>query len=388
MNILIFEWATGTYTYDDVVAAFDKLGYSYKTVSYAFDDLDNDEFFEWRFGKCLNEGKFDAVYSTNYFPLVAKCCHDRHIKYISWSYDNPLNLTNIEDTLGYEENHVFLFDRIQAEGYRKKGFSNVYHMPLAANTDRLSKITLSSADIAKYSSEISFVGKLYDSMFPAYKQLMDEHCQGYVDGIVRSQRQIYGYYFVDELLTDDFVKRVNENIKKLNPESGLVLTKEALSYAIGAQITREDRMILLKLLGMHHQVKLYSRENNEALKDNVQFMGSCGYRVEMPKIFKASKINLNINLKISQSGIPLRVMDVLGSGGFLLSSYQPELAEYFVNERDVVMYDSIEDAYMKADYYLKHEDERIAIARNGYEIVKSNFSYEGQLGKIFETAGL
>ena len=63
-------------------------------------------------------------------------------------------------------------------------------------------------------------------------------------------------------------------------------------------------------------------------------------------------------------------MDVLGAGGFLLTNFQPELLMYFENEKDLVYYDSLDDM-QKAKYYLTHEDERIEIAKNGHEKVKT-----------------
>ncbi len=49
---------------------------------------------------------------------------------------------------------------------------------------------------------------------------------------------------------------------------------------------------------------------------------------------------------------------------------------------DCVIYESIEDAVAKAEYYLEHEEERQEIAHNGHEAVK-RFSYENQLDKMF-----
>ena len=40
-------------------------------------------------------------------------------------------------------------------------------------------------------------------------------------------------------------------------------------------------------------------------------------------------------------------MDILGAGGFLLSNYQPELAEYFEDGKEVVMYHSRADLVEK-----------------------------------------
>ncbi len=387
MKLLIFEWAAGTFTYNDIIESFAANGISYRTVSYQFGDKNEDEFFEKRFTKVLKDDYYDAVFSVNYFPLVAACCHNCNLPYISWSYDNPLDVPDIEKTLGLPGNYVFLFDRIQTEGYRKKGFTNVYHMPLAANCKRLETIKLTKQEQALYAADVSFIGKMYDSMFGQYRELMDEHSKGYIDAVVAAQSKVYGYWFAEELLTDDLMKRINDHFRELQPDTQFILPKEALAYAIAAQITRTDRLILLNLLAKRMSVSVYSWERCNLLQ-NVKFMGSCDYYGQMTKVFKASSINLNITLKISQSGIPLRVMDILGAGGFLLSNYQPEIAENFVDGEDVVMYESIEDALEKAVYYLGHDDIRRQIAQSGHNKAKELFSYEKQLGKIFEISGM
>lgn len=259
--------------------------------------------------------------------------------------------------------------------------------PLAVNTDRLDQITLTKAEADLYGSEISFVGKLYQSPLGEYMSAMDEYCKGYLDSVCDVQLKLYGCYLLDQIFTEDFISRINTHYRSLRPDTTFQLTREALSYACAAQITRKERLLLLGLLSSHHQVKLYSREENQVLK-NVQFMGSCGYLHQMPRIFKASSINLNITLKINQSGIPLRIMDILGSGGFLLSNFQIELAEYFQNEKEVILYESIEDAYAKADFFLKHPDLRMEIARHGYQKVREQFNYKKQLATLFQESGM
>ena len=69
----------------------------------------------------------------------------------------------------------------------------------------------------------------------------------------------------------------------------------------------------------------------------------------------------------------------MGSGGFLISSYQPELYEYFVDGQECVMYTSIEDAIAKAEFYLSNDDLRKEIAAAGFEKIKDNFRYEDRI---------
>ena len=107
---------------------------------------------------------------------------------------------------------------------------------------------------------------------------------------------------------------------------------------------------------------------------------------EMPLIFNNSKINLNITAKSIRSGLSLRVFDVLGCGGFLITNYQAELPEFFEIGKDLVAYESMEDLKSKCDYYLKHEDERMEIANNGYETVKKLHTYDTRLIQMIDMA--
>ena len=101
-------------------------------------------------------------------------------------------------------------------------------------------------------------------------------------------------------------------------------------------------------------------------------MGPVEYFNEMPQVFRCSRINLNITLRSILTGIPLRALDVMGAGGFLISNYQSEIPEYFVPGEDLVVYEDYEDLCTKVEYYLSHESERREIAINGCRKVIPN----------------
>lgn len=429
MNVLIFEW--GSYTHRDILDAFARKGHTCKVIKHRFKDVNHDDEFVHEFSGYLKDGKFDLVYSTNFFPLVSECCNAHGIKYISWSYDAPLDVPDIERTLGLPCNYAFMYDREQAQGYINKGFDNVYHLPLAVNTKRLDGIYLSAAERKKYGAQVSFVGNLYDSQMMNIMGIMDDYHKGYLDAVMKAQSKIYGYYMVDDVLTDALMDEINrivydktmeyraenraenrtenpaenrrENLAEYRAQDPVMkepeqtktgseynvlhISREALSYAMAAQITREDRLLALKLLSNHYDVKLYSREKNDLL-DRVIYMGTADYDSEMPKVFKSSDINLNMTLRCIRSGIPLRALDIMGAGGFLLSNYQPELAECFVDGGEMVMYESIEDMYAKAVFYLKNPEIRREIALRGHEKVSEEYRYSDRLDEMFESAGI
>ena len=118
-------------------------------------------------------------------------------------------------------------------------------------------------------------------------------------------------------------------------------------------------------------------------------MECCGYLnyvTEMPKMFACSKINLNPSLRIIQTGIPQRALDIMGAGGFLLSNYQEELDLNFENGVEMVLYESIEDAVEKTAFYLENEELREKISSRGQEKVLKEYTMQQRLRTMFKTA--
>ena len=406
MKVLIFEW--GSYNHNDILETFREKGCECSVVKHRFKDVNHDDEFVHEFNGYLKSGEYDLVYSTNFFPLVSECCNENSIGYISWSYDAPLDVPDIERTLGLPCNHAFMYDREQVNGYRNKGFNNVYHLPLAVNIKRLDRIYLSASNRKKYKSQVSFVGNLYDSQMLSIRSVMNEFYQGFLDAVMKAQAKIYGYYLVDDVLTDDVMADINRvvydktveyrsknrsekqnNVRTEDIDENAILhiSRAALSYAMAAQITREDRLLALKLLSNHYDVGLYSREKNDLL-DKVRHMGTVDYDSGMPMVFKCSDINLNMTLRCIRSGIPLRALDIMGAGGFLLSNYQPELAENFIDGEEMVMYDSIEDMYEKTGFYLRNSELRREIAARGHEKVSREYRYEDRLDEMIRISGV
>ena len=385
MRILLYRW--GAYTETDIEKELKNQGIYVREFIYPVENKHQDEKMEKSMTDMIQVDKIDAVFSVNYFPVVAKVCNRENIKYISWSYDAPLNVTNIEETLGFETNYVFMFDRLQAEQYICKGYRNVYHLPLAVSTDKYDRIVVNEDERKKYSCDISFVGNLYSDILNLYTSPLTDYQKGYIEALCQSQKQIYGSYILDELLDDNFINSINEQYRKVNSETDIVMTKEALSYAMASNITRNERLTLLGILSKYHSVCYYSKEQSDILK-NARYCGTVDYNTEMPKVFKLSLMNLNITLKILKSGIPLRALDIMGCGGMLFSNYQPELSENFQDGVEAVFYESIEDAFEKAQYYLKDKDKIREISHNGYIKVKENYNYKNRFKQIFNIANI
>lgn len=385
MNLLIYH--KSDYLFHDLCDILDREHTAYSVIPYSFEDKYDDPTFWNLVMKNVSFSQYDALVSVNYHPILARLCHETGLKYIAWCYDCPLNVVSMEDTLAYETNYVFLFDHRQYLGYYHKGFQTVYHMPLGVNSRRVSSLSYSSEYARKYSCEVSFVGNLYPSRLQEILAPMNPYTQGYLHALMDAQSKIYGYYLLDELLTDDLLEQINKEYKAKVPTTSFILPKEALNFAMASEITRKDRIILLNLLGKRHHTKFYSYASSELIQHAI-YGGSLNYVDEMPYVFHYSGINLNPSLRIIQSGIPLRAFDVMGAGGFLLSNWQEELAESYTDGVDLALYDSIPDAVEKAAFYLAHQEIRERITRSGMEKTLSEHDLKDVLTKIFQTADI
>jgi len=92
-----------------------------------------------------------------------------------------------------------------------------------------------------------------------------------------------------------------------------------------------------------------------------------------------SKIILNITRSGFygvETGVNLRIFETLAAGAFLLTDYCDELADLFTIGHHIETFSSSEEMVDKVNYYLKHDNKREQIARNGYALYKEKFTWE------------
>lgn len=361
-----------------IEAALKELNIEYDTFYYTMKDWDNDSELESSLDRYIAVSKnvYDCVFSVNFSPVISDLCNRLKLPYISWVYDCPINIRRTE-VLKNKCNTIYFFDRIQAQHYMENGVAGAKHLPLAADIDTF-RPALAKDD--NYACDVAFVGKLYKSEYSYISNYQDVYMKGYLEGIVETQQKLYGGYIIDDCINDNIMKHINENFANVSNGSYSVIKPE-VTYALATEVTSRERFMALALLQNRCNVNLYSTDVDERL-NNVNNMGYIDYYSQMPKAFYNAKINLNISLKIIQSGIPLRVLDVLACKGFLITNYQAEIMEYFTPGKDLVVYEDIKDLIAKVQYYLDNEDERLWIADNGYKKVKDNFKVKDRIDSI------
>lgn len=349
--------------------------------------VEGDEEHEEYFGNFLRKNQLDFVLSHVFTSAIARQTAKYEVKYAVYAMDSPMYATWNEDVFLAEHCYLFYFDAKEYQMVKELGCKNAYYMPLAANLLRASNLVITNEEINKYQCDISFVGSLYS------QNLYDDCVQNFP---VRFQELfaaiMEGAAFrwdggdrIEPFLTKEVIwaiericPEIAENLKcrDYNMSEAYYIKQRLFSR----KMTNIERTLLLNLLAEQYDLHLYTREK-EIVPPNIKRFPEVDHR-EAYKIFYSSKINLNMTLRSIESGVPLRIFDIMSVGGFVLSNWQEELTELFEEDKEIVLFKTPEEMVEKIDYYLSHEKERVRIGINGYQKVKNCYTFEHQLNKI------
>lgn len=388
MNVLLYQY--GSICEPDIIAGLQELGFHVDTIT---DEITDKEITSKEqltlVDHALQQKDYTFIFTINFFPVISEICNIYHIPYLSFIVDSPV-LELHSDSIQNSWNRIFLFDRMLYEEFSPYNPDCIFHLPLATNTERWDHTIrqASGRERKQFSSELSFVGSLYTEKCPYYDlHFPSDYLRGYTEGLLNAQKHIYGYYLIDEALDAQFVNdllAVNPDIYQF-PEKARHDYKAVISqFYFGPRITEMERRELLTTLGRRFPVHLYSASDASDLP--VHAHGTVNTHTQMPLIFHHSQINLNITAKSIRSGLSLRIWDILGCQGFLISNYQSEIPDYFTPDEDLVMYSSKEELLELTSYYLAHPEKCREIAKNAYEKIKQYHTYPVRLSQMIELA--
>jgi len=123
----------------------------------------------------------------------------------------------------------------------------------------------------------------------------------------------------------------------------------------------DHRLDLLKELESRYDFRHYGQR-------------SCVYGPDHATICNSAKVMVADNCVNVPGYWSDRVYLEVGSGGFLLHPRVEGIEKAFVDGRHLVLYEDPDDLFAKIDYYLAHEDERKAIAAEGWKHVHRRHS--------------
>lgn len=391
MRILYYYW--DEFNGEDCMDAMKRLGHQVDVLKLKLESYDLTPQVDEKFRSLLTkeiDGKryYDIVYSFDYYPCISDACSKYETPYVSWVFDCP-HYTLDSHTITNPVNRVFVFDKERCNEMRDKGVNTVQYSPLGVNEKRLSefckKLDAETDGKIFYQHDVCFLGNLYDNEYNFYDQVQNlpPDLKEYIDGVIDNQEKIYGQdLFSDKkIITPVHIKKLREYIRFESSGNYDLDYDRIILDMLRTKVTVNERRHILEKMGERFDAVLYTMPGAKPIA-GVSNLGIADYTTKMPLVFRRSKINLNITLRSIISGVPLRVMDILAAGGFLITTYQKEIEEYFEDGKELVIARTPEEMLELTAYYLEHEDERKEIAAAGQKKVYEEFAYTKLLPKI------
>nr|WP_315103322.1 DUF3880 domain-containing protein [uncultured Catonella sp.] len=389
MNLLFYRY--GSICEPDFIEGFKELGNTVDELTYEIEDKNIPAAKRVELiSTALLKKSYDFVFSINYYPFISEVCNIYKIRYICQTVDSPI-MELFSSSIKREWNRIFLFDMAQYKEFQPLNPDCIFHLPLATNPKRWAKVINSASSIQKqkFTSDISFVGSLYTEKCPYDKLQAKPYLNGYLMGLMKAQQKIYGYHFIEEIISDETIEEFVKSMPEfyIPPEEFIGNDKKtSVRLYMDYKITSMERIDLLTALGNKFNINLYTGSSTEGIPVNNR--GRVKTLSEMPLVFYNSKINLNFTAKSIREGLPLRIFDVLGCGGFLITNYQSELPDIFNIGEDLEAYTGEDDLLYKTEYYLTHENDRLEIANNGYNKLVKYHNYPERIMQMLEMAFL
>ncbi len=328
----------------------------------------------------------DFVITRDFSVNVAEGCHISGTPYISWCYDAPVMALYRREAL-YATNYVFVFDRMHYIRLKELGLRNVYYQPLAANMTKAELTVITPSDISRNYCDVSFVGSMYNKGFYdrfkafASSDIIDE-CEEILSGHLCRWNS-------NNTICDELSDMAAEKLYSLLDDNREVQLSISNKYLIELmvlipELTSRERFYILNSAARKYKTVLHTHNPESVSKSLLtEVCPSLDQLSEdLYKTYAAAKINLNLTMRSIETGVPQRVFDIMSIGGCVFSNYQAEAAELFEPDKEIILFSSSEEFCDKAEYYLKHEKDRLEICRNGHSKVKECYNYPSAISNM------
>jgi len=171
-----------------------------------------------------------------------------------------------------------------------------------------------------------------------------------------------------------FEPRVLERIERNNK------AKIPVSFVGSLSTAHKARIRLLEYMCQRLLVEVWGRGNLAEDSPIYQRCRGEAWGIKMYQILYDSKITLNIHVDLAgQYANNMRLFEATGVGALLVTDMKRNLHEMFEVGKEVVAFRTPEECAELIQYYLEHEDERMAIARAGQERTLRDHTYYNRM---------
>lgn len=326
---------------------------------------------------------------VNYVDGAAEFCGARELPLLCWEID-PRTHDACPPRTSTDHVGLFTWRRASLEGWRRNGFTQAHHLPLAADPAERFPVELSPAERARYAAPCALVGSSMVAEARRYRALVHELLRAWRSGDARHEGPDQAA--LDRLLADQRADGSRWRVPELLAEylPGFLEAARELSVEhdplllVGEIAAAEKRLTYAANLG-RLGLRAWGDEGWRAVEPHgVRYMGPAGHRRELNRVYCGAAINVDVGRIYQQDIVTMRVFDVLACGGFVLAEHSAELAELFEIGREVESYATLEELCAKTAHYLAHPAEARAIAERGRAAVLERHRVDQRVSTMLE----
>jgi spore maturation protein CgeB len=290
----------------------------------------------------------------------------------SWFVDSPVFILGSGQPSPLVS--AFTWDRDYLDFLKSRGFSRVRHLPLAADEE------LFRPAPAAPERPVAFVG---DSMTAATEKYLGKLA---VPGPARPSFLKAIDARAEAFLADRVLLPDPEPLARLAEARGLAGRPDLLTDLQALVTWRASRKWRLMVLRGQEPGLLHAagdsgwRELLNLSPDRLA--GALDYYNGLAAWYRASAVNLNITSAQMKTGLNQRVFDVPAAGAFLLTDRRDQLFDLFEDGREVVTYQSPEEAARLAAWFAERPIAREKITRAARARVMGAHLYRHRLAEL------
>ena len=314
--------------------------------------------------------------------LFSSFCAALSIPLVLWYVDEPFLIPEWGIRFIPETTIGCTFDRYYEKRLKGWGMYRVFTLPLGTNPERLLSGLPADQEKMQDTPTLSFVGsleykkiryllkniaRLWRSMPPNMVSVLEKAIEQYRKMPVADAEEVIaacaGAMGVGYRFPDGVVKQM------------------VLSFLDREASFRQRREIIegLKPLG----ISVFGEPFWEKVVGKPFYKGRVDYySPEIVRLYRSSRINLNISKYQLKTTVNQRVFDCPLCDGFLISDYREEISNYFEIDKSMVVYSDLEDLVKKITYYLDHEKEATRIIEEGKGTVLDRHTYGHRLEEM------
>jgi spore maturation protein CgeB len=312
--------------------------------------------------------------------VLSDYCRAHGITHVNWCVDDPF----FEETIQAKKfrpsplRFDFVSDKGYVEAMQRRGY-NAFFLPLAVDGQWFHPEPV-DAERKTWENDIVFVGNSYLAQMDDLLRISP----GFVDTLVPFLGSVVDRYLADvEYDVEGHIARKIRNLGRLpaglNFDKALFIAKQAAGYF-------GRKKLILFIAKRYSGFRVFGDDGWKQVLPSSQ-LGWAKYYTNLCETYRGAKITIDINRMVIRNGFTQRVFDVPASGGFVITSAKPCVAEYFETNgpgMEMATFKSAGDLMEKIDHYLAHDDECRAIALRGMKKVLGAHTYDHRMREIIK----